>query len=545
MAWIVRVLVFVVPVAAAWGAVRVLSPGFVRPAGWVGIGLWVTQALVVASGTASLVDRFTQRLLPLATLMGMSLTFPDQAPSRFGLALRTGTLTKLQARLDELDRDGLGPDVQQASVKAVELATLLAQHDRLTRGHTERVRAYADLIAVELGLNEADRSMLAWGVALHDVGKLFVPPEILNKNGRPTDDEWSILARHPVEGERLIQPLAGWLGEWVTAAAQHHERWDGTGYPRGLAGSQISLAGRITAVADAYDVITSRRSYKAPMSIAAARKELVDCAGTHFDPDIVRALLHASVRRRRRAAGLLSWLPEVPGMASVGHAVATAPAVLATAAVAVTAPLMGLEAPPRPTQIAYAPATTTPASDPTPNSLSASTTLRPSGSDTTASIVATDSTPTAPSTQPPDTDQRADTAAVPPPTSAKTPATTSTTRTAGTTTTPAPTTISSTTSPTTPLPAAPVAQDDTGTQQQGQQKQYSVLLNDTGGSAALDPSTLAIVIPPTYGAAEVWNSTKIRYTAAVGYTGTDSITYRICDLDGRCSQAVLTIQLTG
>lgn len=328
----VRVLVFVVPVVAAWVAVRVLAQFFFQPLGWIGLGVWAIQALIVGAAAAAVVDRFTRRALPLATLLGMTLTFPDQAPSRFSVAMRTGTVRQMKKRLEELEANGLSDDTQKAAEQAIELVSLLGRHERLTRGHTERVRAYADMIAGEMGLPDHDRQMLAWGVLLHDIGKLSVPPEILNKNGRPTDEEWAILQTHPAEGARILEPLTPWLGDWALAASEHHERWDGNGYPNKLSGREISLAGRITAVADAYDVITSRRSYKAPMSIESARQELVRCSKTQFDPAVVRAMLGASIEDKRRVGRLLAWLPEVPGLAAISQAAALIPpAVVATA----------------------------------------------------------------------------------------------------------------------------------------------------------------------------------------------------------------------
>jgi hypothetical protein len=134
-----------------------------------------------------------------------------------------------------------------------------------------------------------------------------VPRAILAKRGEPTDEEWAFLREHPAAGARLAAPLRDWLGEWGDAIEQHHERWDGRGYPRGLAGTEISLAARIVAVADVFDVITSSRTYKEPSTPSAARMEITRCAGSQFDPDVVRAFLAISVRRGR-LAGALAWV---------------------------------------------------------------------------------------------------------------------------------------------------------------------------------------------------------------------------------------------
>lgn len=294
----IRLVARSLPVFGAWLAVRLLSPLFIGVDGWTDLVLVVGQGLVVGVLASMAVNHYARRLLPLAYLFNLSLVFPDQAPSRFSVALRSGSVRRLEARIQELGPDTDRDAAVQTATEALQLVATLGCHDRLTRGHTERVRAYADLIGEELGLDPDDRMKLAWGVLLHDVGKLAVPPEILNKTGELTDEEWRTLQGHPEAGRRLLEPLGDWLGDWLLAAAEHHERWDGSGYPRGLAGDEISLAGRITAVADAYDVITSTRSYKKPMSAEAAREELLRCAGAQFDPTVVRAMLTGSLGRR-------------------------------------------------------------------------------------------------------------------------------------------------------------------------------------------------------------------------------------------------------
>ncbi len=231
---------------------------------------------------------------------------------------------------------GFGKPISVAT-DILALASALNGHDRRTRGHAERVRAYTDMVAEELRLPPADRDRLRWSALLHDIGKLTVHADILNKPGAPTEQEWEELRRHPLEGARLIRPLADWLGEWSLTVEQHHERFDGLGYPYGLAADQISLGGRIVAVADAFDVMTSARSYKNPLSAAVARVELTKGAGTQFDPAIVRAFLNISIGRLRWAMGPLSWLAEVPLLsrfATLGHALAVAlPAALGLGAV--------------------------------------------------------------------------------------------------------------------------------------------------------------------------------------------------------------------
>lgn len=177
------------------------------------------------------------------------------------------------------------------------LSAAVEAHHEGTRGHSERVGIIADMVGERLGLSDTDLEGLHWAAVLHDVGKVVVPRAVLVKDGTPTREEWESLERHPAEGARLTETLRPWLGDWVSVIGQHHERWDGSGYPEGLAGEEISLGARIVAVADAYETMTSSRSYRKPIRASRAREELLRCAGAQFDPEIVRAFLGLSLRR--------------------------------------------------------------------------------------------------------------------------------------------------------------------------------------------------------------------------------------------------------
>jgi len=331
----------VLPLLTAWLAVRGTSHWYLRPEGPLGLVAWLLQAIAVSVAVSAVVDHLARRLLPLAALLNLSLAFPNEAPSRFGIALRAGSAKRLQERLDQVAAEGLGDSPDEAARRALDLVASLSAHDRLTRGHTERVRAHAEVIARELGLSDTERLHLAWGVLLHDIGKLAVPAEILNKEGELSSEEWAVLRNHPAAGQAILAPLAGWLDDWVRAAGEHHERWDGNVYPAGLAGTRISLAGRITAVADAYDVITSARSYKKPMSAAAARQELVRCSGSQFDPAVVRAFLSASVRRRWHG-GPLAWVAELPSLGRLTTTLSNSAAAATATAAAIVAGVTGI-----------------------------------------------------------------------------------------------------------------------------------------------------------------------------------------------------------
>ena len=206
------------------------------------------------------------------------------------------------------------------------------------------------MIGEELGLSARELELLNWSGLVHDIGKLEVPVEILNKVGRPTDAEWEILKHHPAAADRLIEPLRPFLGLFAESATQHHERWDGSGYPRGLAGTDITLAGRIVAVADAYDVMTSVRSYKTGMAPEEARRELARCAGAQFDPTVVRAFLNINIGRLRLVLGPLSSLAQMPFFGASAGTVSVSSAGASVALTAIGAMAMAGGLPSAPSQ---------------------------------------------------------------------------------------------------------------------------------------------------------------------------------------------------
>ena len=440
-----------------------------RPAYWGGM-------LVVASATAIVIERWSRSLLPLAAMFRLSLAFPDQAPTRFGVALRGGTTKRLADRVE-------GVDETAAATELLALVKELSAHDPMTRGHSERVRAYSDLIAEEMGLSREERDRLAWGALAHDVGKLDVDPAILNKPDKPTSEEWAIIRGHPAGALARMAPLYPWLGQWALAASQHHERWDGHGYPAGLAGTEISLAGRIVAVADAYDVMTATRSYKPALEAEAARAELTRNAGSQFDPDVVRAFLRVGLGRMR-AVGPLAWLSEVAWLARIPQSVsavgstATSVAVAATVSVAsAVVPAMADEPPtegvPRSVEAAAPavpdvdddPAPAAPSNEPAPPTPSVTSTTSEAPASTTSTIApAEDAAPTstiAPAEDPAPTSTIAPAEDSVPTSTTSSPApTTTTTSIAASTTTSAPATTTTTSTTTTTTTTAAPAETD-------------------------------------------------------------------------------------
>src|SRR5204862_1356786 len=152
------------------------------------------------------------------------------------------------------------------------------------------VHGYALATAREYGIPEAEMSDLAHGVLLHDIGKIGIPDAILLKPGPLTPDEWKTMRTHPEIGKRLIEKIP-FLHGAVPIVYCHHEKWDGAGYPRGLAGEAIPLNARIFSVVDAFDAMTFDRPYSKAIPFEAAIAEIKRCSGTHFDPHVVESFL--------------------------------------------------------------------------------------------------------------------------------------------------------------------------------------------------------------------------------------------------------------
>jgi putative two-component system response regulator len=179
------------------------------------------------------------------------------------------------------------------------LARVVEHRDSDTGGHIERMSEYGALIAGELGLPAEARHELRLAAAMHDIGKVAVPDAILLKPGPLTPDERLVMQRHAEVGHSMLYgPGSDLLSLAATIALTHHERWDGAGYPRGLAGEDIPLPGRIVAVADVFDALTSHRVYKAAMDVDEAVEIIAAGRGTQFDPAVVDAFRRALDRVR-------------------------------------------------------------------------------------------------------------------------------------------------------------------------------------------------------------------------------------------------------
>ena len=176
-------------------------------------------------------------------------------------------------------------------VKALVAALDMREHD--TELHSLRVRAYTLRLSEELGVEAGERRIYALAALLHNIGKIGVPDAILLKSGRLNDDEWSRIREHPALGQRILEPVR-FLNEAKGIVYAHHEKYDGTGYPRGLAGTDIPHGARIFAVADVFDALMSARPYKDAMTYAEARREIEGGRAKHFDAEVVDAFLRVA-----------------------------------------------------------------------------------------------------------------------------------------------------------------------------------------------------------------------------------------------------------
>lgn len=179
-------------------------------------------------------------------------------------------------------------NVQRSMLQILE--RLSALRDENTGKHTERMARYARAIAANLGWTTAQRQLIRAAAPLHDLGKIGVPDSVLGKPGALSREEWDVMRRHTTIGYELLRDQASpvlQLGAEI--ALSHHERWDGTGYPLGLRGANIPMSGRIVALADVFDALTTVRPYKPAWLVEQAVDQIVADSGTHFDPDVVTA----------------------------------------------------------------------------------------------------------------------------------------------------------------------------------------------------------------------------------------------------------------
>ena len=181
--------------------------------------------------------------------------------------------------------------LEKAYLESVELLRYIVEaKDTYTRGHSERVSRYSVLIGKHLGLSNEDLKILEIGGLFHDIGKIGITDSILQKEEKLTDEEYSEIKNHPSIGAKILSS-ASMFQDIIPIVLYHHEKYDGRGYPQGLKGEEIPYLARIAAVADSFDAMTSKRSYRDILDLEYVRNEFVRCAGTQFDPDIAKVFV--------------------------------------------------------------------------------------------------------------------------------------------------------------------------------------------------------------------------------------------------------------
>ncbi len=543
-AGLLRAGILLAPLAASSVALLVLSHLWRAPAG--GRGWWYAALAVTAVLVAAVVERGARRLLPLASLLRLTMLFPDQAPSRMRIARSAGTTGQQLERLARSDDD----TAQVAAEKVLALITALGNHDRKTRGHSERVRLYCDLLAEALHLPRADRDRLRWAALLHDIGKLEIAPAILNKPAKLSHREFARIRQHPTVGAEIAAPLLPWLGEWGAGIVDHHERWDGNGYPDGRTGAEISRSGRIVGLVDSFETMTAARVYKKAMTTRAARTELAACAGTQFDPDYVRAFLGISLPRVLWAMGPLAFVVQLPflrSLAKLGTQAGQLPLQGAsTAGVAAAASVIGVAAVP--------PLISTPAhSHSHAHSHPSTVTASRSGSVTTggsvdgtnavvggapnggAEPVSDPRTGSVPGSQPVPTSGPVG------PTQGQPPGGTTPTGPGGAGGGTGGTGSGGGAGPSPSAGPGLLISSTTAYIVENLAATVDVLRSTV---AEVEASTLSIAGGPANGTATVTDGV-VSYTPDRGFVGVDHVSYQACDSDGRCGAAVLTVNVLG
>jgi len=246
----------------------------------------------------------------------MLRSFVTALPSEFATALLTASVAVTYGRLGvgsialatvvlcvflyivrtSIAADERGEELEQrtrelASLQMGLLSTVLqtlSMRDAMTARHSAAVARYSREVAAMLGLDEREQDLIHTAALLHDIGKFILPDSVLFADRKLTDDEWELIKLHPEQGAKLVERIEGY-GPVAEIVLHHHERFSGGGYPAGIAGEEIPLGARILSVADTYDVMTSRDSYRRPVSAEAALAELRRVAGTQLDPRVVDA----------------------------------------------------------------------------------------------------------------------------------------------------------------------------------------------------------------------------------------------------------------
>ncbi|HYO13644.1 MAG TPA: HD domain-containing phosphohydrolase [Thermoanaerobaculia bacterium] len=267
------------------------DPLFATQIGWNLLFIGFSAGILAAVGAWWVVRRITlplQRLAETMSRMARSGELQSDFPSAGGgseVRLIEETFRSLAVSLEE-SRNAR----ERSYVEAVgAIVTAADARDHETTGHSFRVALYAVALAKAMGIHGEALKAIEWGALLHDVGKMVVPDEILRKVGPLTEEEWHIMKQHPTWGFDMLAEVSFLQPASLEVIYSHHERWDGCGYPRGIAGEAIPLAARIFSVVDTYDAITSDRPYRRARTHQVAVAELQRVSGQQLDPRAVEA----------------------------------------------------------------------------------------------------------------------------------------------------------------------------------------------------------------------------------------------------------------
>jgi putative nucleotidyltransferase with HDIG domain len=279
---------------------------FARQIGWHLLVIALAAGALSSIAAWLVVRRLTQPLRQLAETMSsmaqsgeLQKDFPSAGGSSEVLLIEE-TFRSLVVSLEESRQAR-----ERSYVEAVgAVVTAADARDHETAGHSFRVALYAVALAKSMGIRGEELKALEWGALLHDVGKMVVPDEILRKTGPLTEDEWLIMKQHPGWGYEMLAEVRFLQPAAIDVVYSHHERWDGQGYPRGIAGEQIPLMARIFAVVDTYDALTSDRPYRRACSHTHALSELRRVAGQQLDPEATEMFCELSEVELRRLRNL-------------------------------------------------------------------------------------------------------------------------------------------------------------------------------------------------------------------------------------------------
>jgi len=230
---------------------------------------WRTQSLLLAKDFGQVRDQLLRQGGEVESLRAQLISYAEDLNREYQLE---------RQRTREVE------SLLVATVGA--LANSIEARDPYTRGHTDRVARIALAMCARLGWDEKRLQIARMGALLHDIGKIGVPDAILRKPGRLEEDEYALMKKHAEIGAQILHGIDA-LAPAIPFVIAHHERWDGRGYPYGLAGEAIPLEGRLLAIADSFDAMTSRRAYRVQIPLEEAAAEVRRCAGTQFDPHMV------------------------------------------------------------------------------------------------------------------------------------------------------------------------------------------------------------------------------------------------------------------